>query len=159
MTKKRTIGLIAGLVLLAGTSGLVMAEGFGGHGGEHGTWMLARAAGLTHSQIASAFSNDANLVIDRTSLKTAHDAMMTCLVSGNDCSSQIASFSKALQTMAQERMTVWQGLFKSANPKNLQLAASVYSQLQALYAQKQQILQSALGAQSSEAAPIETPSE
>jgi hypothetical protein len=94
-------------------------------------WLLARAAGLNRSQIASAFKNDTNLKTDRANLKTAHEAMMSCLVSGKDCTSQISSFSNSLQTMAQERMTVWQSLFKTApNPSQ---AASVYSQLQQLH--------------------------
>jgi len=89
MTGKRVIVATAGLVLmLTATSVLALAHGFGGRGGGgHDMWLLARAAGLNHSQIASAFENDANLKTDRANLKTAHEAVMSCLVSGKDCTS------------------------------------------------------------------------
>jgi hypothetical protein len=150
MIGKRAIAMAAGSVLmLAAASGLALAHGFGGHGGGgHDMWLLARAAGLDHSQIASAFQNDANLKTDRTNLKTAHEAMMSCLVSGKDCTSQVSAFSSAVQTMAQERMMVWENLFKTApNPSQ---AASVYSQLQQLKSQKKQIFQSVFGSQGTE---------
>ncbi|MBV8453744.1 MAG: hypothetical protein JOZ29_15955, partial [Deltaproteobacteria bacterium] len=94
MIRKRAIVVAAGLVLmLAVTSGLALSQGFGGHGrGDHSMFLLARAAGLTHEQIASAFQNDANLKTDRANLKAAHEAMMSCLVAGN-CTTQVASFA------------------------------------------------------------------
>jgi hypothetical protein len=150
--KRVIVGLAGSVVMLTATSGLVLAHGFGGPGGGgHDMWLLARAAGLNHGQVASAFQNDANLKTDRTNLKTAHEAMMSCLVSGKTCSSQIFAFSSALQTMAQERMTVWQNLFKSApNPSQ---AANVYSQLQQLHSQKKQIIQNVLGSDGNDSAP------
>ncbi len=150
MIGKRAIAVAAGSILmLMAVSGLALAHGFGGPGGGgHDMWLLARAAGLNHSQIASAFENDANLKTDRANLKTTHEAMMSCLVSGKDCSSQISSFAGAVQAMAQERMTVWQNLFKTApNPSQ---AASVYSQLQQLKSQKMQIIQNVLGSQATD---------
>jgi hypothetical protein len=150
MIGKRAIAMAAGSVLmLAAASGLALAHGFGGRGGGgHDMWLLARAAGLNHSEIASAFHNDANLKTDRTNLMTAHEAMMSCLVSGKDCTSQVSAFSSAVQTMAQERMMVWETLFKTApNPSQ---AASVYSQLQQLKSQKKQIFQSVFGSQATE---------
>src|SRR5207253_102172 len=122
-------------------------------GGGHEMWLLARAAGLNHSQIATAFGNDANLATDRANLKSAHDAMTSCLVSsavsGSGCTNQIASFSNALQAMAQERLTVWQTLFKTA--PNLAQATTVYAQLKQLHSEKQQILQGVLGSSGGEA--------
>jgi len=153
MTGKRAITVAAAaVVMLTAISALALGHGFGGPGGGgHEIWLLARAAGLNHSQIASAFENDANLKADRANLRSAHEAMMSCLVTGKDCSSQIASFSNALQTMAQERMTVWQNLFKTA-PNSAQ-AANVYSQLKQLHSQKKQILQSVLGSPDDEGSP------
>jgi hypothetical protein len=153
MIGKRVIGVVAGSVLiLAVGSAFALAQeggGFGGHGrGGHSMWLLAHAAGLTHSQIATAFQSS-NVKADRANLKVAHDAMMTCLVAGN-CTNQVASYASAVQTMAQDRMTVWQTLFKSASATNLQQAASVYSQLQALHAQQKQIFQGVFGSQDSE---------
>ncbi|HJU12341.1 MAG TPA: hypothetical protein VJ728_15765 [Candidatus Binataceae bacterium] len=150
MIGKRAVAIAAGAILIvAGISGLALAHGFGGPGGGgHQMWLLAHAAGLNHSQIRSAFENDANLKTDRTNIKTAHDAMMSCIVSGKDCTSQIAAFSTALQTMAQERMTTWQNLFKTA--PNTSQAANVYSQLKQLHSEKRQILQSVFGSQGQE---------
>jgi hypothetical protein len=115
-------------------------------------FLLARAAGLNHSQIGSAFKNDSNLATDRANLKTAHEAMMICVVSGTkDCSIQITSFSKALQTLAQERMTVWGNLFKDApNPSG---ASNVYAQLKQLRSARMQIFQSVHGLQGAETTP------
>jgi len=161
MIGKRAFVAVAGSVLmLAATSGLALARGFGGPGGgDHDMWLLARAAGLNRSQIASAFENDANLKTDRANLKTIHEAMMSCLVSGKDCTSQISSFSNALQTMAQERMTVWQNLFKTA--PNQPQASKVYSQLNQLHSEKKQIIQSVLGSKDGEGSPANgtTPSD
>jgi len=156
MIGKRAIGVVAGSILfLAATSAWVLARGGGPGGGGHEMWLLARAAGLNHSQIALAFANDTNLPMDRANVKSTHDAMMSCIlsstVSGAGCSTQIASFSSALQTMAQERMSVWQNLLKTA--PNLPQAASVYSQLQNLRSQKKQIMQSVLGSPTSQAGP------
>ncbi len=144
MIGKRAIAAAGvSVLMLAATSGLALAHGFGGPGGGRSMWLLARAAGLNHSQIASAFQNDATLKTDRTKLKTAHDAMMSCLVSGKACTSEISAYSSALQALAQERMTVWPNLFKSA--PDLSKASSVYSQLQQLQSQKKQIIQSVVG--------------
>jgi hypothetical protein len=152
MNGKRAIAVAAASVLmLAATSVLAMAHGFGRGEGGHDMWLLARAAGLSRSQIASAFKNDTSLKNDRTNLKAAHEAMMSCLVTGKDCTSQISTFSNAVQAMAQERMTVWQGLFKGAS--NPSQAANVYSQLQQLHSQKKQIMQSVFGTAGSEASP------
>jgi hypothetical protein len=154
MIRKRAIVVAAGSVLmLAVMSGLALSHGFGGHGkGDHSMFLLARAAGVTHDQIASAFQNS-NLKNDRANLKTTHDAVMSCLLSppsqgtggSTACSSQIASFANAVQTMAQDRMTVWQNLFKTA--PTLSQAASVYSQMQQLHAQQKQMFQSVFGSQ------------
>ena len=156
MIRKRAIVVAAGLVLmLAVTSGLALSHGFGGRGGGgHEMWMLARAAGLSHDQIASAFQNEAKeLKADRANLKATHEAVMSCLLSQPQpgCSSQISSFSSAVQKMAQDRMTMWQDLFKNA-PK-LPQAASVYAQLQQLHAQKKQIFQSVFGSPDTEGSP------
>lgn len=153
MIGKRAIAVAAGLVLiLAATAGLALSHGFGGREGDgHEMWLLARAAGLNHSQIASAFENNAKeFTTDRANLKAAHEAMMSCLLSRprQGCASPISSFSRALQTMAQNRMTVWQNLFKSA--PNLPAAANVYTQLQQLHAQKKQIFQSVFGSPDTE---------
>jgi hypothetical protein len=154
MIGKRGIVITAGSVLmLAAFSAMALAHGFGGHGrgGHDNMFLLAHAAGLDHSTISSAFKNDTNLEKDRDKLKSTHELMMTCLLSGKDCTSQITDFSNALQAMAQERMTVWQGLLQKA--PNLQQAANVYSQLKQLQSQRRQIMQGAFGSQTPDASP------
>jgi hypothetical protein len=154
MIRKREIGVVAGTILmLTAGVGLALAHGFGGGPGPggHEMWLLARAAGLNHDQIVSAFKSDAKIKTARDNLTATHEAMMSCVVSGADCSTQISAFSNALQTMVQERMTVWQNLFKSA--PNASQAANVYSQLKQLQSQKKQILQSVLGSGQSDGSP------
>lgn len=151
MIGKRAIAAIAGSVLmLAAISGLALAHGFGGRGGgSHEMFLLAHAAGLNHDQVRSAFENDASLKTDRTNLKNAHEAMMSCLVTpGKDCSSEVTSFSNAVQAMTQERMTVWAKLFSGA--PNLSRAANLRSQLQQLHAQKMQLMQNVFSSQGGE---------
>lgn len=154
MIGKRGIAVIAGSILIVtATSAWVLARGYGGPGaGGHEMWLLARAAGLDRSQIAAAFGNDTSLATDKANLKSAHDALVSCLfsttVSSSGCSTQITSFTGALQTMAQERLNVWQNLLKTA--PNLPQAANVYSQLQNLRSQKQQILQNVFGSSNSQ---------
>jgi len=153
MIGKRAIVVAAGLVLmLAVTSGLALSHGFGGRGGGgHEMFLLLRAAGVSHSQISSAFHNNANLKTDCANLKSAHEALMSCLVSGKDCTSQITAFANAQQAMTRERLTVLAGLFKNApNPSQ---ATSVYSQLQQLNSQKKQIFQSVFGSSDTEGSP------
>jgi hypothetical protein len=154
MIGKRVIAAagISALILMA-ASGMALARGHGGHGMGGNLGLLARAAGLTHSQIRTAFQNDTNLKTDRTNLKNAHEAVISCLLSGGSCTSQITAFSTALSTLATERMSVWEGLFKSA--PNLSQASSVYSQLQQLQAQKKQIIQSIFSSSSGQSSSTE----
>lgn len=130
---------MAGAIALGLTvgAGAAMAHE-GGHG--HQMWLLARAAGITHEQIATAFKSDANLATDRANLHSARDAMMTCVVSGGgSCSNEISAYSSALQTLAQEKLTVWQSLFKQA--PNTSQATTVLGELRQLHATREQIFQ------------------
>jgi hypothetical protein len=160
MIAKRAIAVVGGLVLiLAATYGLALSQGFrhgGKGGGGHDMFLLARAAGLTHEQISTAFQSDTTLKNDFANLKIARQAMMSCMLAGN-CTNQVASFASAQQALVQERMTVWQKLFQGAGPTNLQQAASVYSQLQQLQSQKKQIFQSVFGSSSSDSAGTTSP--
>jgi hypothetical protein len=137
------------LVTMAGAIALGLTAGAGAamaHGGGHGRqmWLLAHAAGITRQQISSAFENDASLATDRTNLHSARDAMMTCVVSGGSCSNEISAYSSALQTVAQEKLTVWQNLFKQA--PNTSQATTVLGELRQLHATRKQIFQQAFGA-------------
>jgi hypothetical protein len=152
MFGKLGIAVAAGsLLMLAAFSTMALAHGPGGPGrGGHEMWLLARAAGLNHSQIKAAFEHS-NLKADRANLKAAHEAVMSCVVSGKDCKTEITTFSNALQAMAQEQMTVWAGLFKEA--PNAQQASNVYAQLNDLRSKRKAIMQSVFGTQGPEANP------
>ena len=151
----RLIPVVAITIALGLTvgAGAAMAHEGGGH--ERAMWLLAHAAGITHEQIATAFKSDANLSTDRANLHNAREAMMTCLVSGGSCSNEISAYSSALQTLTQEKMTVWQNLFKQA--PNTSQAQTVLGEMRQLQAQRKQIFQQVFGAQN-DAQPSPTPS-
>ncbi|HKV53321.1 MAG TPA: hypothetical protein VJN94_01650 [Candidatus Binataceae bacterium] len=149
MLGKRAIVMVgAGALMVAvAAAGRASAQGFGARNGGHEMWLLARAAGLNKTQVMSGFQGDTNLQTDRTTLKSAHQAMLDCLLSANSgtsCTSQIAAYASAKSALEQERMTVWAGLFKTA--PNLSQAASVRSQLEQLHKQRQAIVQQVFGA-------------
>jgi hypothetical protein len=132
MARVRMISLAAAVLALAVTSGTALAQGgHRGGGGEKGLFILAHAAGLTGSQIHAAFKADTNLATDRTNLKTANQALTACLVSGADCSAAGSTYLTAKQALAQEQLSVWQGLFKgNPNPANATVVLGQLQQLQ-----------------------------
>jgi hypothetical protein len=146
----RMISIFGGfsVAILVATSGAALARG---HGGEGNMWLLARAAGLSRDQIVSAFKSDSNLKADFANLQSARQAMVSCIVSGGSCTSQISSYSSAQQALTQEKMNVWQNLFKSApNPKQ---ASTVLSELEELHAKRRQIFQQVTASGSSDDTP------
>ena len=156
--KRLVSAVAASALMMAAICSPALARGWSGDGGgERSMLLLARAAGLSRDQIVSAFKNDTNLKTDRSNLKSAKEAVTTCLVSGASCTTQIAAYTSALQTLAQERMNVWQGLFKGApNPKQ---ASNVLTELQQLQAQRQQIVQQVFGSSSTGSSSSQSQSE
>jgi hypothetical protein len=152
MNRARTASLIGG-ILVAAICGPALARGPKGHGGRGGDgqlWLLARAAGLSRTQITTAFQNDTNLKTDFSNVRSTRQALQSCLLSSpNSCSDKISAYGSALQTLSQERMTVWAGLFASA--PNLTQASTVQGQLQQLHAQQKQIFQQIFGSSGSSA--------
>ena len=151
---------VASIVAVSALQGAAFEHGKGSHrgGGKGSLWLLARAAGLDRSQIATAFEDDSNLKTARPNLRSAREALTSCLVSGSSCSSQISAYANARQALAQEEMTVWGNLFQGA--PDTKRAAAILEQLRQLQAQRKQIFQqifgsatSGSGAQSSNNAP------
>lgn len=147
MIRKREL-LLVGVISVLGLGvmyGPVFARGGGGHrgGGDKDLWLLARAAGLSKSQIHTAFKNDSNLKTNHSNLRSAHDALTNCLVSGGSCTSQISAYVNAEQALTQEKMTVWGNLFQGA--PNSKQAATVLGQLQQLREQRKQIFHQVFG--------------
>jgi len=140
--KKSVYSMVVGLSLV----GVVAASAPGwafGHRRETNMWLLARAAGLSRDQIVAAFRNDPNLKTDITNAHKARQAMVSCIVSAGSCTNQISTYANAQQALTQERMNIWQGLFKDApNPKQ---AATVLGELQHLQSQRRQIYQQVIG--------------
>ena len=89
-------------VVLAATCGLALAQGWhrhgGGSGGDGKLFMLAKVAGVDHSQMHTAFKGDSALKPDFESVKSTHQALITCLASGGTCDSQISAFATAQKT-------------------------------------------------------------
>lgn len=156
MIRKKEL-LLVGVISLLGLGvmyGPVFARGGGGGhrgGGDRDLWLLARAAGLSKSQIITAFKNDSNLKTDRSNLRSAHDALTTCLVSASSCTSQISAYANAEQALTQEKMTVWGNLFQGA--PNSKQAAAVLGQLQQMREQRKQMFHQAFGSTDSSSAP------
>jgi hypothetical protein len=151
MAGKRAGILIGALsiAVLAVTSGAAFAHGPGGRGGDGELFLLAKAAGVSHQTIASAFKSDTALKTDHTNVKNARKALVTCLVSGASCSTQISAYTGALEALEQEKMNVWQGIFKGA--PNLSNASTVLGQLEQLHAQRQAIFKEIFGSDPSAA--------
>ena len=148
MTKRKVISMVAALFIVSVVSGVALAHGRGERGGpDGGLFLLARAAGITHQQIAAAFKADANLKTDRANLKNARENLATCMVSGGSCSTQISAFSTALASLANEKLTVWNGLFQAAGAANDKQAATVLGELQKLRAERKSIFQQVFGSQ------------
>ena len=146
MNSKKILASVSGLSALALVATCGSAFAFGHHGGHHhGSdmefGMLAHAAGITGEQIHTAFKSDTALKTDFETLKTAKTAMDACIIAGT-CTSgsggQVASYAAAQSALTQEKLNVWQGLFASAPNKSA--AVSLKSQLDALNAQKHQLL-------------------
>jgi len=150
-------------VVLAATCGLALAQGWHGHGGggpggDGPLFLLAKVSGIDHSKIHTAFKGDANLKSDFGTVKTTHQALIACLASGADCSTQITNFASAQQTLTVEKYTVWEGLFKG-NP-NASKATALLGQLEQLQQQRKAIFQQTFGAQADAPdAPAPSPTE
>ena len=89
MSVKRKVSRVATAigVVLAATCGLALAShgwhghGGGGRGGDGQLFLLARAAGVSKSTLASAFHGNTTLHQDFSTLRTAHQGVISCLVS------------------------------------------------------------------------------
>lgn len=152
MSRKKIVAMVSGLGALAlvVTCAPVMAfEHHGHHGGDMKLGLLAHSAGITREQIHTAFKNDAALKTDFENLKTAKKAMDICIVAGT-CTNEVATYASAQQALTQEKMTVWQNLFKNAPSKDK--AVSLKSQLDQLNSQKRQLIKQAFNAQSTDTA-------
>ncbi len=142
MMKTKVISFLGAAALIAAVGAPAFAHGM--HGG-HEMGLLARAAGISRSDIHSAFKNDANLKSDFQNVRTTRDAMNKCIVSGGSCSNEISAYSGAVEKLTQERMQVWQKLFQNA--PNRKQAAATMGQLEQLRTQRRQIIKQALANQ------------
>lgn len=152
MNRKTVISLISAgsLLLLAATCIPALAHNHEGRGRDGHLRILAHAAGLSGSQIHTAFHNDAALKTDFANLKTAREAMTSCMVAGT-CKNEVATYASAEQALTQEKMTVWQNLFAGA-PNKAQ-AASVLNQMTALKAQRHALMKQVFGSDKGSGTP------
>ena len=143
-------------VVLAATCGLALAQGWGGHGGggpggDGHLFMLAKAAGVDHATMHTAFKGDANLKTEFANVKSTHRALTTCLASGGACDSQISAFATAQHDLTVEKYKVWEGLFKDAPNKSKSVA--LLNQMQQLEQQRHALFRQTFGPQAGSDAP------
>ena len=119
----------------------------GRRGGDRQLFLLARAAGITHPQIATAFKADTNLKTYHTNLKNARQAMIACLLSGANCGSQISTYASDSQLLTNEKLSVWNGLFEKTTSKQQAAAQNVLSELQQIQSERKSIFQQVFGSQ------------
>jgi hypothetical protein len=113
--------------------------------------MLAKAAGVDHSAVHTAFKGDTNLKSDFETVGSTHKALIACLASGGSCDSQISAFATAQENLTTEKFKVWEGLFKSA--PNTSKSTALLGQLQQLQQQRHAIFQQAFGSQAGSDSP------
>jgi hypothetical protein len=150
MNKKNLLAMASGLSALAlvATCGPALASGHFGHRGHHGGDMqfrlLAHAAGITGEQIHAAFAAKAStLKSDFEAVKSTKKAADACIIAGNaSCSTQISAYATAQSTLAQDKLSVWQGLFAANGTTKDAAAVSLKSNLDDLNAKKRQLLHS-----------------
>lgn len=147
ISKKRVVSAVAALSLCAMVGGVAMAYGGGhrgGRGGERSLFLLAHAAGVTHTQMKAAFkANEATMKADHAALKTARESLVSCLVSGADCSSQASAFMGAKQTAEKDKLAFWQGLFKgNPNPKK---ATAVLTEMRQMRESRKKFFEGLMG--------------
>jgi len=147
MTRQRKASwLAAGIgAALAATCGMAMARGFGGHrmGGDARLFMLAKVAGVDHSQIRSALKGN-TLKSDFAKVKTTHQALITCLASGSGaCDTQISDFANAQQALTMDKYKAWETVFKGA--PNASKASSFLTQMKQLEEQRHALFAQAMG--------------
>jgi hypothetical protein len=141
MTKKRiAIAAVAALSICAGAYGIASAN-FGGHRGHHGggeMFLLAKAGGITHDQIRTAFQSS-NVKSDFQKVKADQEALYQCFATNSTCSAtQYLADKNQLET---DKLNVLVGLFNgvpSANRTNIQ---SVLTQLTSIQASKKALMQ------------------
>ena len=156
MTRKRLVSWSAAAagIMLAATCGVAAAHGRRGPSG-HGDsmFLLARAAGLGHSEVRTAFHSEPNLKTDVSNLRSTREAMVTCIAGGGSCSNEISAFANARQKLTLDKMGVWQKLFQSPNA-NTKQATAVLGQLRNLRDQRHKIFEQIIAStQSATAAP------
>jgi hypothetical protein len=173
MITKKVAAIAAAAVLAVGVGAYGIASAYGGghghfhHGHGGGMFLLAKAAGISHSDIKAAFQNDATkLQADHAALKTARENFVNCLLSSSNtsatsCNSQAGALVTAKQNAENEKLALWQGLFASAPAANKANAANLLSQLQQLRTERQQIFQKAFAGSNAAAsdAPSANPSD
>jgi hypothetical protein len=154
MITKKVAAIAAAAVLAVGVGAYGMAAAYGGghghfhgHGHGGGMFLLAHAAGISKTDIQTAFQNDSTkLQADRAALKTARENFVNCLLSSSNssatsCSTQATALVTAKQTAETDKLALWEGLFATA--PNKANAANVLAELQQLRAQRKQIMQQA----------------
>ena len=134
MTKNRiAIAAIAALSICAGAYGVASAS-FGRHGHHRGgeIFLLARAGGITHDQMKTAFQN-AGLKADFEKVKADRTALLNCFATSSNCTEAANTLVTDRNKLEQDKMNAVVGLFdglSSTNRANVQSALTQLTSIQ-----------------------------
>ena len=134
MIKKRiAIAAVAALSICAGAYGVASAS-FGRHAHHRGgeIFLLARAGGITHDQMKTAFQNS-GLKADFEKVKGDRTALLNCFATSSDCTTAANTLVTDKNKLEQDKMNVVVGLFdglSSTNRANVQSALTQLTSIQ-----------------------------
>jgi hypothetical protein len=153
MNKKTAISLVSGVsaLILAATCFPALAFGShshahhrGGHGDDMKFAMYARADGITHDQIRTAFQTS-NVKTDFQNVHKDKKAMDACIIAGT-CTNEVTTYETDEATLTKDKLAVWQGLFQTASNKTP--GVNLKSSLDSLNQQKHAAFKTAFGGSS-----------
>jgi len=106
--------------------------------------MYARADGITHDQIRTAFQNS-NVRADFEKIRADKKAMDACLIA-NNCANEVTTYETDQAALTKDKLAVWQGLFASA--KSTTPGVNLKNTLESLNQQKHAAFKTAFGGSS-----------
>lgn len=75
--------------------------------------LYARADGITHDQIKTAFQTS-NVKTDFQAVRNDKKALDACIIA-NGCTTEVTTYENDQATLTRDKLAVWQGLFAKAS--------------------------------------------
>jgi hypothetical protein len=123
------------------------------HGGDMEFALYARADGITHEQIKTAFQSS-NVMTDFQNVRKDKKALDTCIIA-NSCTTELTTYENDQATLTKDKLAVWQGLFAKAS--STAPGVNLKTTLDSLNQQKHAAFKTAFGGSST--APATEPSQ